>query len=212
MVPDDIETLFLEALNGVHSLAKRGSEVCQRIKPLLEGAHPKDMTDECVARRSNACVEIAQIIREWMPAKVRSEDEQAELADVDLLEQLRACLATGTQNGTLDAPVLDDRTVLMLACEIGIFPVIEEAITCGSNVNHVAPSGATAFQGACIAGHPSVVQYLLDHGADIHIGNSCLYSASLEGHVEIVDMLLSVQGVVIDQIADTTATPFMAAP
>ena len=79
-------------------------------------------------------------------------------------------------------PNLDNSTALMAAAGLGTTAPVEEAGTeaealiatqllldLGADVNAVNDEGDTTMHGAAAGGFPTVVQFLADRGADIHI-------------------------------------------
>uniref|UniRef100_A0A8C6S8E0 Fem-1 homolog b n=1 Tax=Neogobius melanostomus TaxID=47308 RepID=A0A8C6S8E0_9GOBI len=64
-----------------------------------------------------------------------------------------------------------------------------------ANVNHTIPiTKSTPLRAACFKGHMDIVQYLVEHQADINIvdndNTTCLMVAGYQGHTDVVRFLL----------------------
>ena len=62
----------------------------------------------------------------------------------------------------------------------GHFAVVQTLIAAGADVNHPTATLSTPLRAACFDGRLDIVQYLVEHGADIHLANkynnTCLVS------------------------------------
>ena len=63
----------------------------------------------------------------------------------------------------------------------GHFAVVQTLVAAGADVNHPTATLSTPLRAACFDGRLDIVQYLAEHGADIHLANkynnTCLVSA-----------------------------------
>jgi uncharacterized protein len=90
----------------------------------------------------------------------------------------------------------DGFPVLALAAVFGHLEVAEYLLGSGADVNAVATNGTgyNALTGAVASGHPALVAWLLEIGADPNYrygaGYSPLITAAANGHLGIVNMLL----------------------
>jgi len=109
------------------------------------------------------------------------------------------CGADTEQRGLYEVP--DDRSVhcvtaLWVAAVHGRLSVLKRLVELGADVNAASDSGSTPVRSACFMTHLDIVQYLVDHGADIHKpninGGTCLIN-SIES-AELCLFLLSVSG------------------
>ncbi|KAF1961653.1 hypothetical protein CC80DRAFT_543018 [Byssothecium circinans] len=50
--------------------------------------------------------------------------------------------------------------------------------------------GGSELKAAALHGHASIIEILLESGADVHTAKDCLYAAARKGFVDIVQMLL----------------------
>jgi ankyrin repeat protein len=90
----------------------------------------------------------------------------------------------------------DGFPMLALATVFGQFEVAEYLLSKGAEVNAAATNGTgyNALTGAVASGHPAIVAWLLENGADPNYrygaGYSPLLTAAANGHLGIVNMLL----------------------
>lgn len=81
------------------------------------------------------------------------------------------------------------------AAKYGCLSRVKAAWVNGASINTKLPNGATALLVAAERGHVAVVEFLLDHGADIKIrdtatGSTALWFAAQNGHANVVELLL----------------------
>jgi ankyrin repeat protein len=89
---------------------------------------------------------------------------------------------------------INDKTLLMVACEHGHREVARWLLDRGVSINKKDVERRTALWWACDCGHPDLVALLLDRGADPTVsreGMTILMKASHFGWAEIVRMLLN---------------------
>jgi len=98
-------------------------------------------------------------------------------------------------NGTLEVRLFN-------ASMEGFLPAVRQLIDEGANVNGLTPTTAgdsTPLIGASLRGHLSCVRALLEAGADVNLadrdGYNALITASENGHIEIVKLLLLQNGI-----------------
>jgi Ankyrin repeats (3 copies) len=117
-------------------------------------------------------------------------------------EMISRALQYAAGNGRLDAVELlvragadahDHRDrALRSACQHGHCDVAAALIRHGAHVNgHCTPGSSTMLTSASIEGHLDVVELLLANNADVHAGHdSALRYASLYGHTAVVRLLI----------------------
>jgi hypothetical protein len=92
--------------------------------------------------------------------------------------------------------------LLQIAARLGIYPLIEELLTIGADVNAESGEYGNALQAAALEGYEAVVQLLVDRGADVNAQGGeyghALQAAALEGHEVVVRLL-------VDRGADVNA-------
>ncbi|KAJ3320303.1 hypothetical protein HDU93_003586 [Gonapodya sp. JEL0774] len=80
---------------------------------------------------------------------------------------------------------------LCQSCKYGHVDVVKFLLSKGANVDNESHEGRTPLEEATDNGHLHVVSVLLDHGADVHVGEDRALSRSSEaGHIDIVRLLL----------------------
>lgn len=95
--------------------------------------------------------------------------------NVQIAEYLiRVCDADVEQKGLFE--VEEDNTVhwvtpLWCAAVSGNLTILKCLIRLGSSLNALSDTGSTPVRSACFMTHLEVVEYLVEHGADIRIGN-----------------------------------------
>ena len=94
----------------------------------------------------------------------------------------------------------EGNTCLYYAAEGGHVEVVSKLMVVGAKekqdyVNTRSNFGSTPLMITCYTGHMNVANYLVEHGAIIHLqdknGETCLHYASKGGHVEVVNKLLA---------------------
>ena len=94
----------------------------------------------------------------------------------------------------------DGYTCLHAAAQGGHVEVVSKLLALGAKenpdyVNARDNSGSTPLMRTCSNGHMNVANYLVEHGANIHLqgndGYTCLHAAAHRGHVEVVSKLLA---------------------
>ena len=92
----------------------------------------------------------------------------------------------------------DPQDTFFAACAYGFTDILQKMISSVVNVdvNRTNETGAPGVWVACRYGHISIVELLLDEGADVdirhnHSGFTPLYEAGIGGHANIVALLLS---------------------
>ncbi|CAF4065249.1 unnamed protein product [Rotaria sordida] len=87
---------------------------------------------------------------------------------------------------------------LIIAAESGSFDIVRLLVEIGLDVNYKIEgtgetAGRTPLFHACAKGFQDIVEYLIDHGADVNAtedsGLSCLHIAAAMGHADIVRIL-----------------------
>lgn len=74
-----------------------------------------------------------------------------------------------------------------LCCDLGAghINVVKALVHAGADINHATLTQSTPLRAACFDGRLDIVQYLVDHGADLHrlnkFNNSCLMIAAYKG-------------------------------
>jgi ankyrin repeat protein len=85
-------------------------------------------------------------------------------------------------------------TPMVLACQKGMYQVVQELYKRGACIQQSSHSGSTPLIQACHFGHLDIVQFLIFRGANIQTPNlhntTPLMRAAQEGHYEICDLLL----------------------
>lgn len=75
--------------------------------------------------------------------------------------------------------------LIFLPAGSGHLNVVKTLVKAGADVNHATHTMSTPLRAACFEGRLDIVQYLYDHGADIHkaniFNNSCLMLAAYKG-------------------------------
>ncbi|KFB51997.1 AGAP004499-PA-like protein [Anopheles sinensis] len=105
--------------------------------------------------------------------------------NVEITEYLiKVCEANTEQKGLYEVP--EDRSVhcvtpLWCACVSGKLPVVKCLVLLGSNINALSDTGSTPLRSACFMTHIDIVQFLVEHGADIkkpnYNGGTCLINS-----------------------------------
>jgi ankyrin repeat protein len=97
---------------------------------------------------------------------------------------------------------------LLTATETGDLAQMRRLLAQGANLNTRTPQGWTSLHVAAIGGDPTVVELLLQHGADVHAlsntGNTPLYQATAFGGRKVVIDLLLAYGARPDTAWDPT--------
>jgi ankyrin repeat protein len=82
----------------------------------------------------------------------------------------------------------------MIAVAKGLLDYVKKLIDMGANINAQTPSNANALTYAVRGGDMSIVNYLIEHGADHTIvdsnKNNLLHIACASGHVPVIELLL----------------------
>jgi ankyrin repeat protein len=103
---------------------------------------------------------------------------------------VKVLLDRGVDLNSVHAPF--GPTALVKAASDGNLGLIQTLLTKGVVLD--AEHGCRALEGAAGEGHPEIVKFLLEKGADINAGNeydrTALMSAAIRGQVEIVRLLL----------------------
>lgn len=85
-------------------------------------------------------------------------------------------------------------TPMVLACQKGMYQVVQELYKRGACIQQSSHTGSTPLIQACHFGHFDIVQFLIFHGANIQTPNlhntTPLMRAAQEGHYEICALLL----------------------
>jgi ankyrin repeat protein len=85
-------------------------------------------------------------------------------------------------------------TPMVLACQNGMYQVVQELYKRGACIQQSSHSGSTPLIQACHFGHLDIVHFLIFHGANIQTPNfhntTPLMRAAQEGHYEICALLL----------------------
>lgn len=112
-------------------------------------------------------------------------------------------------------------TPLSSACDSGRLEVVRVLLANGANVNAMDDFGETVLWKACAGGkvceggNPAIVEALLAKGADVNArrkkdGYTAIFAAALEGHIDVVKVLLN-NGVDINSKSNDGETPLRAA-
>ena len=149
-------------------------------------------------RNSSICLLEAGNNTTNSPKISMSFDYVSELINNRQTDQLKSCL----QNSFKDINLKNDDSLLMKACKVGDMESVKLLIVHGADVSFVSYySGYTALTLACLCGHESIVNLLLQHGAVINpaTGYLPLVEACKVGHIGIVEILLNSGARVDDQ-------------
>ncbi|MDA3911863.1 MAG: ankyrin repeat domain-containing protein [Bacteroidales bacterium] len=95
----------------------------------------------------------------------------------------------------LNAQVSDAGYDLLIAADTGSIKQVRVALLEGAHVNFRSDEGISALMYASASGHLDIVQLLIDERADVntkpyHSIQTALYSAVVNGHVEIAELLI----------------------
>jgi len=106
-------------------------------------------------------------------------------------------------------------TPLIRACQRGLLEVVECLLNHGADPNHFPRFSEPPMQVAAKNGHAAIVERLIRAGVDINdnrggMGDTALILASQQGHVDVVDCLLSL-GSNTETTGWNNATPLIAA-
>ncbi|XP_008191884.3 uncharacterized protein LOC100142051 [Tribolium castaneum] len=123
---------------------------------------------------------------------------------------LRRLLQVPGYQKTIDKKDKFGRTPLYLACQLGLYKIVELLIESGANVNYSTP-----LHIACLHAHDNIVKLLLKAGTDINATDSYnitpLHTASWNGHHTTVQILTANKNVEIDVQTSGGCTPLYVA-
>ena len=92
---------------------------------------------------------------------------------------------------------------LITACEDGNFPGVRSSVSSGANVDFQGDYGRTPAIHCCIKGHPEILQFLLELGANAQLSNNSewapLHYSAKYNNQECAIVLLA-HGVAVDAI------------
>lgn len=97
------------------------------------------------------------------------QNELSGIVALSSMEEVREAL--GQPDLDVDAPDIDDRTLLMVAAEYGRFEVAKLLVYYGANMYATDPRGNTPAHIATKAGHIDILDLLVDKGYDVDFKN-----------------------------------------
>ncbi|XP_063405743.1 serine/threonine-protein phosphatase 6 regulatory ankyrin repeat subunit C-like [Mytilus trossulus] len=128
-----------------------------------------------------------------------------------------------TLNSVVDTTIKDEYgwSMLHAACSNGHKEVVKLLVDAGLNVNDITNEGVTSFLIACWDGHYDTIKYLLDLNDQTlssrvnttikdKYGWSVLHTASVNGHTEVVKLLID-DGLDVNDTTQIGCTPLLLA-